>query len=399
MPSLMQNSSVEDVLQQYTQNVTVNVVLLSLYLVTGVLGNTIVLLVYKLKMKVTSEERYFIPVLALSDLVSSTVCSLYGIIVNNMPVTLESELAWDLLLYINGCVSFMSIQLLLCIALQRYLKICKQKTLCLKKRRIMVGLSCIFAVTFALPLAFSYDIDDFAIEGKVIGKLPIKIRFESNAACIANGVAASVFVICMYSSFMSLYGKVGCTLYGHIKAQNIKRKIVRFSKRIRFSRSMKRSIEYSVESATAFSTAKTKNTSEEEEKMSKIITTLKSIDERINLGENDAEQKEVQKTKNKCEYTDLIIFEAENTKQINNQNDSSKPQMKTDYTSCSPHKKKPTNEKQVYINVYANYLRISALLFTSSSRPYVGRNIYRLLEKSIDVRLYSHVVDLSYTRH
>ncbi|VDI55868.1 Hypothetical predicted protein [Mytilus galloprovincialis] len=80
MPSQMQNSSVEDVLQQYTQNVTVNVVLLSLYLVTGVLGNTIVLLVYKLKMKVISEERYFIPALALSDLVSSTVCSLYGIL-------------------------------------------------------------------------------------------------------------------------------------------------------------------------------------------------------------------------------------------------------------------------------------------------------------------------------
>ncbi|CAC5374416.1 unnamed protein product [Mytilus coruscus] len=343
MSSQMQNSSIEDLLQQYNQNITINVVTISLYLVIGVLGNTIVLLVYKLKMRDTSEERYFIPILALSDLVSSIVCSVYGIIINQLQFTLKSELAWDFLLYINGCVSFMSIQLLLCIALQRYLKICKQKTLCLKKRRIMVVLSCVFAVTFALPLAFSYDIDDFSIEGKVIGKHPSKIRFGSKAGSIAYGVAASVFVIVMYSSFMFLYGRIGCTLYGHIKAQNIKRKIVRFSKRIRLTGSLKKSNEYNVK---AESVTNAKKTSEEE--MLKIKTTLKSHDERNNHGENDTERKDAQRTDKRCEY-DINISEpmysvSENKKQVKN----SQPQMKTKIANKDPRAKRNQRMKSKF---------------------------------------------------
>lgn len=338
----MQNSSSEELLQKYNQHITVNVVMICLYLVIGVVGNTMVLLVYKLKLKDTSEERYFIPVLAVSDLVSSIVCSVCGIIVNYFQFTLKSELAWDFLLYINGCVSLMSIQLLLCIALQRYLKICKQKTLCLKKRRIMVGLSCMFAVTFSLPLAFSYDIDNLSIEGKLIGTNPSKINFESKAGSIAYGVAASVFVIVLYSSFMFLYGKIGCTLYGHIKAQNIRRKIPRLSKRIRLTGSLKKSKEYDVKAESVTNANKTC-----QEKMIKIQTTLNSLDDRNDNGQNDTEQRDAESSDNKCEY-DINISEpncvSENKIQVMN----SQPKMKTKNTHNDPRIKRNQQMKNKF---------------------------------------------------
>ena len=59
-----------------------NNVILSLYIITGLIGNSIVILIYGFKMKGNKEERYFIPFLATADLWASLVCASFGIGLN-----------------------------------------------------------------------------------------------------------------------------------------------------------------------------------------------------------------------------------------------------------------------------------------------------------------------------
>ncbi|CAC5395424.1 unnamed protein product [Mytilus coruscus] len=224
-----------DWIQEYRKNVNDNTILLVVYMIVGILGNSIVILVYKFQFKDTSDERYFVPVLAFFDLIASVLCSLNGIIVNSLQFTLTDDLVWDVLYFVNGIATFTTIHLLLCIAIQRYLKICRQQFLTLKRRRSMIVLSCIFALMLALPLPFSYEVMNFTHDGKVIGTRPTKIRYKTKAATVSYGIAASLFVILVYITFIVLYGKIGCTLYRHFQEMTFKQTFIRLSKKIRLS--------------------------------------------------------------------------------------------------------------------------------------------------------------------
>ena len=224
-----------DWIQEYRKNVNVNTILLVVYMIVGILGNSIVILVYKFQFKETSDERYFVPVLAFFDLVASILCSLNGIIVNSLQFTLTDDLVWDVLYFVNGSVIYTTIHLLLCIAIQRYLKICRQQSLTLKRRRLMIVLSCIGALIIALPLPFSYEVMNFTHDGKVIGTRPTKIIYKTKAATVSYGIAATVFVILVYIMFIVLYGKIGCTLYRHFQGMIFKQTFIRLTKKIKRS--------------------------------------------------------------------------------------------------------------------------------------------------------------------
>ncbi len=102
-----------------------NVILL-LFVVIGLLGNSTVILIYSFRMKGNKEERYFIPFLAIADLLASFVCALVGIGINMMQATFNNNYSlcktfWFFAVFTASC----SIFLLLIIALHRYLKVCR----------------------------------------------------------------------------------------------------------------------------------------------------------------------------------------------------------------------------------------------------------------------------------
>lgn len=61
-----------------------NDIILSLYMVAGFMGNSLVIFIYSFKMKGNKEERYFIPFLAIVDLWASLINASFAIAQNMM---------------------------------------------------------------------------------------------------------------------------------------------------------------------------------------------------------------------------------------------------------------------------------------------------------------------------
>ncbi|VDH90449.1 Hypothetical predicted protein, partial [Mytilus galloprovincialis] len=70
-----------------------------------------------------------------------------------------------------------------------------------------------------------------------IGKRCGKIEYESQIKGAAYGIAFSSMSLLILASFVFLYGRIGCTIYGHMKPYQFKRTIARLSRNFRYSRS------------------------------------------------------------------------------------------------------------------------------------------------------------------
>lgn len=199
-------------------------VTLSIYIVIGIVGNTIVLLVYKNYMNRSSEERYFIPVLAVSDMIACVTCSSLGIVWNYYQKNFTNEALCKVVYYFMGNSEYMSIFILLCIAIQRYLKICRKKTLRLRTRRIMVFICLLCAISFTIPLCLTYGIVHFEKNGKIISSHCNKLKYKNHLVGAAYGIVVSAFIFFTYVVFIILYGKIGYAIYKHFKKQQLKRR-------------------------------------------------------------------------------------------------------------------------------------------------------------------------------
>ncbi|VDI55857.1 Hypothetical predicted protein [Mytilus galloprovincialis] len=155
---------------EFARNIIGNITALSVYMICGLIGNTIVIVVYKYQLKDVSDERYFIPVLAVADLIACIVCPILDIIFLAMDLNYKNSLGCKIALFFITTTAFTSVFVLMCIAVQRFLKICKNITIPLYFRRAMVALSFLLAVSMAVPLAMTYDHIDFASEGTIVGK-------------------------------------------------------------------------------------------------------------------------------------------------------------------------------------------------------------------------------------
>ena len=106
--------------EEYANNMWPNTLYSLLCLVIGLIGNGYVLLIYKFKMKDTTESRYFIPYLAIVDACASFfTCIIF--ILNNFYIL---YFPWDVLCKSLTVLSFIpglaSVLFLLAIAVQRY---------------------------------------------------------------------------------------------------------------------------------------------------------------------------------------------------------------------------------------------------------------------------------------
>ena len=194
-----------------------NIIALCVYMICGLIGNTIVIVVYRYQFKDVSDERYFIPVLAVADLVACIVCPILDIMFLAMHLNYVNSLGCKMALVFITTAAFTSGFVLLCIAIQRYLKICKNKTIPLYLRRIMVVLSFLLAFSMAVPLAMTYDHIEFSSQGTVVGKRCGKIKYDSDIDGAAYGIVYLSVDFLALITFLFLYGRIGCTIYGHFK--------------------------------------------------------------------------------------------------------------------------------------------------------------------------------------
>ena len=139
----------------FARNLTFTTVLISVFLCFGVIGNVLVLFLYKYRMPQT-EERFFIPYLAVADLMSTVSLAWLGITTNFYFTDFPNEDLCKFLPYFSWVTTSWSAFILLLISVSRYLKICRptgrQMTRFLKKCAVYGCFA--FAVVNTSPLLY-----------------------------------------------------------------------------------------------------------------------------------------------------------------------------------------------------------------------------------------------------
>ena len=108
--------------------------LLGLYMISGILGNLLVLYVYSLKMRVSLDDRYFVLALAAVDTIVCVTAPVFSTSRNMLPVVYENDILCKLAWFVTKDMNAISVMLILLIGIQRYLKVCRPFGRQMKKR-------------------------------------------------------------------------------------------------------------------------------------------------------------------------------------------------------------------------------------------------------------------------
>ncbi|VDI73851.1 thyrotropin-releasing hormone receptor [Mytilus galloprovincialis] len=111
--------------EQNSEYLVPNTVLLSIFLLIGLPGNLAVIFVYQFRLNKKTDGRYFIVPLALTDTAALLITGAFNLTQNSKSVIFPGFGACQLLTYLCYVLTCISLYLLIIIAIQRYLKICR----------------------------------------------------------------------------------------------------------------------------------------------------------------------------------------------------------------------------------------------------------------------------------
>lgn len=196
-------------------------VFLVLFIVIGVFGNGTVIFVYGFKMKTIKDGQYFIPRLAVVDLLGSIVCPIFGLTTTLMPVTYSADIVCKMGRFLSSSLIFVSVFLLFTIGFQRYNKICRGNgPTTNKKKRILVVFVCLWGLMLSSPNLTSSGSVPFVstfrgVSGLVCGTLP-------GMGPIIYDVILAISIPFCCISFIVLYVVIGCrTIYSLKQSQHL----------------------------------------------------------------------------------------------------------------------------------------------------------------------------------
>jgi hypothetical protein len=140
--------------QTYSEELLPNTAIEMTEAVLGIVGNLVVLLVYTKYIQDKTVTRYFIPVLAVVDLVGCLANAVYFYLDNTTRYVFPSVHLCKVLLFMRIMTGGLSVHLILVIALQRYLLICRPlgRQLTKKSCRICTLSLFLFSLGFAAPM-------------------------------------------------------------------------------------------------------------------------------------------------------------------------------------------------------------------------------------------------------
>ncbi|XP_022327225.2 tachykinin-like peptides receptor 86C [Crassostrea virginica] len=215
--------------QDYADKLLPTVVFQGIVCFVGLVGNLLVLLVYTLRMKGNRDDRYFIPILAVFDLIASTVASVFYVYESIFFVDFPSSTLCKGMLYTMTATSGLSALLLIAIAVQRYLKICKPfgKQMTESKRRLCLGLIVGFSVLYSAPvLLFS---GNMKVDGVFEGRNVTGLTCFTGAGNYPTYEAVYYYVIfiLMVTNILTvgvLYIPIGVVVYRHNKVRKTRQR-------------------------------------------------------------------------------------------------------------------------------------------------------------------------------
>ena len=119
------NRTVEKWNQELAAELLVDTIFLGIYLLVGLVGNSLVLYVYAKRKRLNNEDRFFIPILAIIDLIACIVNCSFSMSINILPVKFDSDIACKFMWFLAMSSTGTSAMTLMLIAIHRYLKLCR----------------------------------------------------------------------------------------------------------------------------------------------------------------------------------------------------------------------------------------------------------------------------------
>ncbi|XP_076100803.1 uncharacterized protein LOC143069898 [Mytilus galloprovincialis] len=204
-----------------------NIVLLSIYIMTGIFGNGLVLIVYTLRMKDLSDERYFIPILAVFDMIASVYLGTFAIYECLNQVIFSNSIVCKIAQFFAGYTTFVPIFVLLIIAIQRYLKVCHPLKSPMQRsvKRVSLCLANLCSFIIALPIPFVFDTNSFyscdlGVKGMHCGG----VKDDKTIVRIVYSIVLGTFAIVVTSTLIIVYFKIGYTIFHQLKVTTPKSK-------------------------------------------------------------------------------------------------------------------------------------------------------------------------------
>lgn len=155
----MKVETLEDWNSQLSQQYVISTCIQSFYLVIGVVGNILVIVLYRTKMESKNDDRYFIPAIAIIDLIGCMFSITLSLLNNERPVMFPGSFTCKLIQF-GTCSSIISsLFMLLVISIQRFQKICRPFgfQMNLNHKRFATAVAVLLACSFSIPMLLLYQ--------------------------------------------------------------------------------------------------------------------------------------------------------------------------------------------------------------------------------------------------
>lgn len=201
------NATLEYGNHQLTLNAIPNIIVTFVYLVFGLTGNSFVIYVYAFATRGNINNKYFILVLAIVDIISCVVNCIFTIVLDLMQLNFTSEPFCKVLRVLCHVTALTSAFILLVIAIQRYQLVCRplgrQMTPFVQK--VFVFLSVLMSAILGFPAIEFYGVADVTRLGYRGTACKYKEEYvDSKELLIYNGV----FMLSCITGIISV-----CVLY------------------------------------------------------------------------------------------------------------------------------------------------------------------------------------------
>ena len=224
------NLSAEDYNEYFVEKMAFNTAFTSLLLLLGLMGNSVVLYFYAFRMPRT-EDRYFIPYLAVADILACAFGSVFSIVINFYRLVFVWENLCKCLYFFTWCTSGLSAAMLLVIAINRYLKVCRPNGVQMAGRKRVGALLIVFVLSILTTLPLLYfmgQVNGYVVynERRVnVTTCGLMTKRNDGAAKLYFFIEFSLSLIIMICT-VALYVPIGISIYKRFRS-------IRNSKRIR----------------------------------------------------------------------------------------------------------------------------------------------------------------------
>ena len=191
--------------------------LLVAFLIIGCLGNILVIIVYWCR-KHIDEDRFYIPILSVADLLTCLVAAGGGIHANINPVLFVSNVGCKLVAFFSMLFVMLSSDILVVIAFDRYLKLCKpfHRGLSQQRRKLSLLVLITVGICMAIPCLFYYgSVPQKHSTFNVTGWRCINTQSGSDSE-IAYKIVAFVYTIVRLCALVVFYYLIGRSVFKRI---------------------------------------------------------------------------------------------------------------------------------------------------------------------------------------